>query len=165
MLTALLALTLAHASPGDVTALSPQMRAELDSLNPVQGKVATDERVLVVDFFASWCGPCRGQLAQLTKLQSEHPKEVQVVAVNVFEDYNGQSSPARLRSFVERADYPFTVIEGTSHTRELFGGVSRIPTVLAFDAKGHTLLTFTHDQPDQVNVSAEELAKLLRPDS
>ena len=164
MLTVFLAMSLstAGASPREVAALTPDMRAELVELDVVQGDaLAVDDRVLVVDFFASWCGPCRGQLSELSALQVAHPDKVQVVAVNVFEDYNGISNPARLKAFVRKSALPFTVLLGTAKTRALFGDVARIPTVLVFDAAGNTVLAFTHDQPDQHGVSADELAALL----
>lgn len=42
-------------------------------------------QVYVVDFWATWCGPCIAAMPHLTKVQKEHPESVTVIAMNVWE--------------------------------------------------------------------------------
>lgn len=47
--------------------------------------IADSERLVVVDFWAPWCGPCKGISPLLDSLSSEHDDKVRVVKVNIDE--------------------------------------------------------------------------------
>ena len=48
-------------------------------------EVIKDERVLLLDFYADWCGPCRMLSPIVDKIAEEHP-EIKVCKVNVDEE-------------------------------------------------------------------------------
>jgi len=48
------------------------------------------DKTYVVEFWATWCGPCKATIPHLTKLQKEHP-DVTFIGVSVFE--NDTSAP------------------------------------------------------------------------
>jgi len=56
-------------------------------------------KVYVVEFWATWCGPCRASIPHLTELQAKYP-DLRVVGVNVFEKYN-EETRAKVQAFVD----------------------------------------------------------------
>ena len=87
-------------------------------------------KVVIVDFWASWCGPCQIQARILESLAKTYQgKRVQFLAANVGE------TPETVRSFVKDKPLPYPVLldpDGVSDDL----GVFALPTLLIIDAKG-----------------------------
>ncbi len=79
--------------PGDITNAMTNMEFPSVALLNLDGEEVNirecENRVVIVDFWASWCGPCREALPQLVEVQqfiAEEGLPVSVFAVNVGED-------------------------------------------------------------------------------
>lgn len=88
-------------------------------------------RVRVVDFWASWCEPCREQLPLLERLSREHAPELAVVAISFDDDR------APLDAFLAQVPVSFPVLWDPSGDR-LGDGLSihRLPTTWVVDRAG-----------------------------
>ena len=102
-------------------------------------------RVIVVAFFASWCPPCKDEFAHLNALAVEFAdRDVQVLAVNVYENWGGRDNPQRMQRFLEQTQPVFPLVRGSANARAVFGGIDRIPTVIVFDRSGREIWRFVH---------------------
>jgi thiol-disulfide isomerase/thioredoxin len=117
-------------------------------------------RVCIVDFWATWCEPCREQFPVLDQLARAHqPDGLDVIAVAVDED------GALLRAFVEANPFPFLFLwdQGGQRQAERLG-VERLPTTLLVDRRGR--VRFVHrgyQQRDAALLDAQVRQLLSEP--
>jgi thiol-disulfide isomerase/thioredoxin len=75
-------------------------------------------QVYVVEFWATWCGPCIAAFPHLTQLQSDHGEDVQFIGVNIWEREKGQERMEKVEKFVqkqgERMGYTVAIEDGSS---------------------------------------------------
>lgn len=81
------------------------------------------DQVYVVEFWATWCGPCRDSIPHLSKLQKEWGKKVKFTGVSVWE--NGDNIPGQVQSFVDKMgdkmDYTVAIDQYTDPTDQTSG--------------------------------------------
>ena len=105
------------------------------------------DRVVVIGFFASWCPPCRPEFETLNAIREEFAHDdVEVLAVNIFEDHFKKDLETRLASFLITTAPAFKVVGEGERVAELFGPVTRIPTTFVFARDGRPAMHFIHKQ-------------------
>ena len=106
------------------------------SLTDLAGKPVTSEslkgKVVIVDFWATWCGPCRAAIPHLVDLHKSYKdKGFEVVGVSL-----DQQGPGVVQSFVTQHDIPYTIAMGNQKIVSDFGGVRGIPTAFIISQDG-----------------------------
>ncbi|MDQ5978475.1 MAG: hypothetical protein QG602_1449 [Verrucomicrobiota bacterium] len=92
-------------------------------------------KVVVVDFWATWCGPCRVEIPGYIEMQKKYGKDG-VVIVGVSLDQKG---PKHVQKFVEQNAMNYTIVMGDSDTVSAFGGFDSIPTTFLISRDGKIL--------------------------
>jgi cytochrome c biogenesis protein CcmG, thiol:disulfide interchange protein DsbE len=128
MFRVLLALVLSVAAlqPARVDALeSGQPLPAIAALEPLRGRVA------YVDFWASWCGPCRVSMPALDALYRKHgPRGFAVIGVNKDVDANER------RRFLERVPVSFPWVPDDDDRLARGFGVKAMPSGYLVDRRG-----------------------------
>ena len=102
------------------------------SLGNLKGKV------VLIDFWASWCPPCRRELPHIQRIHEElGPKGVVVLSVNAEED------DAKLKEFLKEQKVTFPVLRDTERKASAAFSVTAIPRVLIIGKDGTVAADFT----------------------
>jgi cytochrome c biogenesis protein CcmG/thiol:disulfide interchange protein DsbE len=94
----------------------------------------------LINFWASWCDPCREEAAELERFDSSLPRGAHLVGV----DYTDQEGPAQ--AFIKTYGWTFPVL---SDPNGIFGARYRftgLPSTVAIDARGRIVQTLRGPQ-------------------
>jgi len=157
--SALAALLLLLVLPGAATAVdrgdrAPELGARDLSGQPVRVS-AMRGKVLLVDFWATWCEPCRQELPFLQRLHERYGDEgLVVVGVSVDEDLG------KVRRFVRRNGIGFTVVHDREKRIADRYGLERMPTNYLVDRRGvirHVNPTFRAEHAERIENQVKRL--------
>jgi cytochrome c biogenesis protein CcmG, thiol:disulfide interchange protein DsbE len=151
---------------GEAAALGQtRVNEEIAALPPLSardlaGRAVVSERlvgrVVVVEFWATWCPPCRVSLDLLNRLKKRHGESLAVVAVAV------ESSEREVREYAKTLDPSFHVVTGTDEVVAPFGSFGSVPRTFVFDRRGKTAGVFYGAPPDlhaKIEALIEKLAR------
>jgi cytochrome c biogenesis protein CcmG/thiol:disulfide interchange protein DsbE len=92
-------------------------------------------KVVLVNFWATWCGPCRMEIPDLIKLQEKYRDKLVVVGLSIDE-----GSPAEVIAGVkafaaaQKINYPVAIVN--DQTEKLFGGITSVPSTFIVNPDG-----------------------------
>ena len=130
------AMLAAAALAGCSTPAKPTSSVPQFSLTSLEGKTVAMKdlanKVVIIDFWATWCGPCREEIPHLNQLYSElKSKGLEIVGISM--DSDGTDG---VKDFVREFRMQYPVVMGDEKLAESFGGIIGLPTTLIIDRSG-----------------------------
>lgn len=108
------------------------------SFTDVNGKVVTSTslkgKVVFINFWATWCPPCRAEMPSLDKLYKNLKTDNDVVFLFVNEDEDRQKAI----NYIENNNFSIPLYNRLSVSPEIFGGT--LPTTIVLDKEGKIVL-------------------------
>lgn len=100
---------------------------------------------LVINFWATWCPPCRMEMPVLKALYKEYkPKGLEIVGISVDDSRNP------VLPFIQQMQLPWVILHGDKNVAEEFKMGRGIPVTIFFDASGREIGRVTGAQPEGV---------------
>ena len=88
-------------------------------------------KVVILDFWATWCGPCRMEIPGFVALQTRYKGQgVEVIGVSVDDSW------APVRQFIQAQNINYTVVLGDRNVASTYGNIEGIPTTFVIDKDG-----------------------------
>ena len=127
--------TAAAATPGEVPVGGTLREARLNGLTVPPNQLSSFRgKPLVINVWASWCGPCRAEMASLDKLAKRYKgRPFKVIGISI-DDY-----PEKAYDYLERAGIGFENYIDAKLELEHMLGANRLPLTLLIDAQGKVL--------------------------
>ncbi len=126
----------------------PQLNGQVLQLSSYRGKV------VLLDFWATWCVPCRAEIPQFIELQRKYgDRGLQIIGVSM------DDSPDPVRDFNQQFHVNYPVVMGNAKTGELYGGVLGLPIAFVIGKDG--LIYSKKIGAADVTILEREIQKLL----
>ena len=111
-------------------------------------------KVVLLDFWATWCDPCREETPHFVELQRQYAdRGLQIIGVSM----DDTSEP--VRDFYRQFQMNYPVVMGNAKTGEVYGGVLGLPIAFLLDRDGR--LVAKHVGPTKAEAFDQEIAVLL----
>jgi thiol-disulfide isomerase/thioredoxin len=88
-------------------------------------------KVVLINFWATWCGPCRAEIPDLVALQDKYRDQLRVIGIS--ED---EAGPDIVRRFTVSHSVNYPIVMLTPELEQVFPGVHALPTSFLLDREG-----------------------------
>jgi cytochrome c biogenesis protein CcmG/thiol:disulfide interchange protein DsbE len=91
-------------------------------------------KVILLNFWATWCGPCRAEIPSLIELQSKYKDRMQIIGMVVDDDDENE-----IRAVVKNETINYPVALSPLPVRMAYGGIMALPTVFIINPEGRVV--------------------------
>jgi thiol-disulfide isomerase/thioredoxin len=85
-------------------------------------------KVVLLNFWATWCGPCRAEIPSLIRIQEAYKDRLQIIGMDLDDDDEEQ-----LRAFVKTQGINYPVAKTSVSVRLAYGGIAALPTMFVIN--------------------------------
>ena len=136
----------------EIAALPNFTAQDLDGQAITQGSLAG--QVVVVEFWATWCPPCRSTLDWMAEIKRRYGSRLTVLAFSV------ESEEAEVRKFAQPLNPSIKFALSSEALVTSFGDITSVPTMFIFDQQGKAAAVF-YGAPADLHKKAERVFEAL----
>jgi len=103
-------------------------------------------KIVILDFWATWCAPCRKSIPDLIELKNEYPSDqLEIIGISLDTD-----TKEMVPSFIEQHNINYPIAYGDINITNEYGGIQSIPTSFVLDQKGRIYSSYVGYMPKKI---------------
>jgi thiol-disulfide isomerase/thioredoxin len=116
-----------------------------------------ENKVVLVNFFATWCPPCKAEIPHLNNLQEKYKNDIQIISILLEENKSNEY----VTDFMHSNGIKFIITNSDDNFKlaQEIGGVKSIPFMLIYDRNGNYSQHYTGAIPEEM--IEEDIKKVL----
>jgi thiol-disulfide isomerase/thioredoxin len=91
-------------------------------------------KVILLNFWATWCGPCRSEIPSLIELQNRYKDRLQIIGLVVDDD-----DEDAVKQVINSEGINYPVALATNQIRFVYGGIPALPTLFVINTEGRVV--------------------------
>lgn len=122
-----------HAATGAIPGRDAPLDFTIKDMHGVDVKLASFKgKIILINFWATWCGPCREEIPSLVELQAKYPDDLVILGLSVDDPVD------KLKPYAEQfgMNYPVLVGSGRDDVQDAYGPIWGIPISVLIDREG-----------------------------
>lgn len=114
-------------------------------------------KIIILDFWATWCPPCRKGIPDLIAIKKEYEKKgVEIIGISV----DDEKTIEQVKSFALNQKMNYPVVYADKKVVSDYGDISNIPTTIIIDKKGNIVTKYVGLYPKETYT--DEINRLLK---
>ncbi len=97
-------------------------------------------KVVILDFWATWCPPCRKGIPDLIELKKKYKDKIEIIGISV--DEMSRNTKARVVPFIKEYGINYPIVYADMNVIQQYGGIRSIPTSFVIDKKGNVVAKY-----------------------
>lgn len=116
---------------------------------------AFKDKVVLVNFFGTWCPPCIAEIPHLKNIRSKLKEDFEILAVDIGPRNGGLNSQEHLEEFIQKHNITYPIVSGTN-AKKLFAAVSdmnkssSVPFMVLFNKQGQYVKYYIGMKPEEM---------------
>jgi len=105
-------------------------------------------KIVLLSFFATWCGPCKTEIPHLNNIQTSYKDKIQIIGVLLEES----KTNSQMENFIQNFNiiYPITNSRENFRLSDALGGIRSLPTMVMYDKNGEYFTHFVGAVPQEM---------------
>jgi thiol-disulfide isomerase/thioredoxin len=110
-----------------------------------------NKKIILLDFFATWCPPCKAEIPHLNNLQVKYKDNFEVIGILLEE---GKSN-SEIQQFIKEYKIKYTITndENNQKLASIIGNVKTIPTMFLINTNGKIIQKYVGIVPEEMLAS------------
>jgi len=114
-------------------------------------------KVVIIDFWATWCPPCRRGIPDLVDLKNRYGDDIEIIGISV----DNEKTVGDIPGFIKEKGINYPVVYYNNEVVNAYGGISSIPTSFIIDKEGNITASYVGLVDKEVYETAINKLKVL----